>query len=70
MDEFQNALRAVEESAEVQDKRILYCSLRKPGMILVQTGWIHGGCNGGGEYVLLLKDGDSWRVDEVRMWLS
>jgi hypothetical protein len=68
--EFQDALRAIEESAEVHDKRIMSCGLRKPGVILVQTGCQHGGCNGGGEWVLVLKDGDRWRVDEVRRWLS
>ena len=70
VDEFQGALRAVQESAEVQDKRIIFCGLRKPGTILVQTGWQHGECNGGGEWVLVLKDGDRWRVDGVRWWRS
>ena len=70
VDEFQGALRAVEESSEVQDKRILFCGLRKPGMIMVTTGSIHGPCNGGGEYVLLLNDGGEWRVNGVRCWRS
>jgi hypothetical protein len=70
VDDFQSALRAVEESSEVQDKRIIVCVLRKPGMILVQTGYIHGGCNGGGEWVLVVKNGDTWRVDGVRWWRS
>jgi hypothetical protein len=70
VDEFQNALRAVQESPEVRDKRIMVCVLREPGVILVQTGCQHGGCNGGGEWVLVLKDGDGWRVDGVRWWRS
>jgi hypothetical protein len=71
VEEFVSALRVLEQSADVRDKRIIYCSVRNPGnLILVETGWQHGGCNGGGEWVLLERDNNGWRIDGIRQWRS
>jgi hypothetical protein len=65
-----NALQALEKTSEVRDKRVLSCRIRNPGEVVIQTGWAHGGCNGGGDWVLLVKGDDGWRVDGVRWWRS
>ncbi len=69
--ELQNALQALERSADVRDKRVISCSIRNPGnLLLVQTGYQHGGCNGGGDYVLLERGESGWAVAEVSWWCS
>jgi hypothetical protein len=71
VDDMIQVFRALDCSAEVRDKRVLFCWVRSPGdSVVVQTGWAHGGCNGGGEWVLVVKEGDGWRVDGVRWWRS
>jgi hypothetical protein len=65
------ALRAIAESDAVFDKRILNCRVAPPGeVLLVTTGAGHGGCSGGGCYVLLERAAVGWSVAEVEGWRS
>jgi hypothetical protein len=71
VEEFCLALQALEKADEVHEKRIMFCRVCNSGdAILVETGQQHGGCNGGGLWVLLVKDQGNWRVDGVRGWRS
>jgi hypothetical protein len=71
VEDLQDALRSLAQSAEVREKRVIACSVRTPGnLLLIQTGYQHGGCNGGGEWVLLQKAQTGWAVVEVRWWRS
>ena len=65
------AMRAIEESDAIPDKRILSCRVAHPGdAILVTTGEGRGGCYGGGCTVLLERDESGWVVAEVEGWRS
>ncbi len=71
VEDLQSALQALAQSAEVHDKRVISCCVRNPGdLLLIQTGYQHGGCNGGGDWVLLEKAESGWVVAEVRWWRS
>jgi hypothetical protein len=65
------AMRAIEESEAVADKRVLGCSVAHPGdSLLVTTGESRGPCNGGGCTVLLERGASGWVVAEVEGWRS
>ena len=65
------AMRAIEESEAVPDKRVLSCWVAHPGdALLVTTGESRGPCNGGGCTVLLERVASGWVVAEVAGWRS
>ncbi len=69
--DFIAALRAVQESDTVADKRVLACRVVYPGdVLLVTTGEGRGGCNGSGCNVLLDRAEFGWVVAEVEGWRS
>jgi hypothetical protein len=67
-DEFMSVVRLVAESTEIHDKRIMSVLVLANGMVLVKTGEWPGPCAGGGCYVLVSKNGDTWRVVEISGW--
>jgi hypothetical protein len=70
-EDFIAAMRVIGQSNEIGDKRILSCRVAHPGdVILVCTGFAHGGCTGGGAEILLERDGSGWQIAEVQQWRS
>ena len=67
-DEFLSVVRLIAESTEIDDKRIMNVLVLANGMVLVKTGEWPGPCAGGGCYVLVAKNGDTWRVVETSRW--
>ncbi len=65
------ALRVIEQSSAVPDKRVLHCALKEDGnLLLIQTGEGMGGCMGGGCFILLEKNETGWGIAEIEGWRS
>ncbi len=70
-EDFITAMRVIEQSEEVPDKRILSCLVAHPGdVLLVTTGEGLGGCFGGGCTILLDRGSSGWQITEVEGWRS
>jgi hypothetical protein len=69
-EELVHIMGVVATAREVVDKRVMYFRLYSDGHLLIHTGEQRGGCFGGGDMVLLRKDGEKWVLVEVSRWLS
>ena len=70
VDDLLCALKVIEASKEIADKRVMGFRLYSDGHLLITTGEQLGGCCGGGNKVLLRRQDENWVIAEVTRWLS
>jgi hypothetical protein len=70
LSEWQAALVAIERVLPRIDNRLMRISLRKDGCLVVETGALMGGLQGGGHELLLRKGEHGWTVEEIDEWAS
>lgn len=70
IEDLQQALQLIAGSDQVVDKRVMGFRLYDDGHLLIKTGEQRAELSGGGDEVLLRKEGSQWVLLETSRWFS